>query len=49
MKLRILLALVFLAICLLALGRIVVQSVRRPLLPAVRPAGLAPRFATPSR
>ena len=48
MKLRIFLALVFLVICVLALGRIVVQSVRRPLVPALRPAGMTARFATPS-
>jgi hypothetical protein len=46
MKLRIFLGLLFFAICLLALGRIMVQTVRRPLVPAARPAGLTPQFAT---
>ena len=45
MKLRIFLGLVFLAICVLALGRIIVQTVRRPLVPAARPARLTPQFA----
>jgi hypothetical protein len=49
MKLRIFLGLIFLAICLLALGRIVVQAVRRPLVAAApRPLGPVPQFASRS-
>jgi hypothetical protein len=47
MRLRIFIGLVFFAICILALGRIFVQTVRRPLglTAQARPTGPVPRFA----
>jgi hypothetical protein len=45
MRFRILLAFLFLGICVLALGRILVKSVRRPFgdLPSVTPPAFAAR------
>ncbi len=45
MKLRIFLGLIFLAICVLAAGRLLVQTVRRPFVAAPRTLGPAPQFA----
>ena len=42
MKLRIFLGFVFFVICVLALGRILVQAARRPFRPQLRPTRPAP-------
>jgi hypothetical protein len=45
MKLRVFIGFVFFVICVLALGRVLVQAARRPFRPQLRPTRPTPRPA----